>query len=667
MGKNICRVISLSLSLGFMGTMSVGESAALPQADMLDKVVITATRTPVTKTKISQQVETITKEKIKALGATDVSDALKQATNLDLSKHGMIGSAVQLRGMNTAHTLILLDGRRVAGEDNITTANAYELDRINIDTVDRIEIVRGPGSAIYGSDALGGVINIITAKSAEPKTTVGTEISSRANTAYFAYGSGQQGKFNFRLAGRLAKVRANYDDNRAWSNLYGPRRFLDFSGTYSFDPNHDLTLDMNFMKEQLQQDYQDDPTSMPPLAGQREWFNNVRSNYALTYHGKDSRHDYKVRTYYSLLQKHSYQKNQGKWQDFDRTNYSMWVVDAQDAWQMDDKHRFTYGTEYKHNFVKGTRLGDGGEAGYTVSESDITKDASEKALHDYSGFLQDEWQITPKLYIVPALRYGWHSSFGSHVDPKLGVTYEFSPSSRLKANVGRGYKAPGISELYETMTRNMGGMRINVLNNPELQPEVATSYDISLEGEKNNNWGKITYFANKVSDLINYKITSTGHMQGDLRYYNIDKADINGVELEVGRKFTPQWQVKAVYNYLDARDSATNQRLGNRANQTAQLELIYRDKEVDPLTVTLWNQWNLGYHYEWTSLGRRGMVNNYQDFTFSTLNLAVHKKWGKYSAWVGLDNIFDKKFNPTEDVPFTIEGRTWRVGAEISF
>ena len=138
------------------------------------------------------------------------------------------------------------------------------------------------------------------------------------------------------------------------------------------------------------------------------------------------------------------------------------------------------------------------------------------------------------------------------------------------------------------------------------------------------------------------------------------------MELEVGRKFTPQWQVKAVYNYLDARDSATNQRLGNRANQTAQLELIYRDKEVDPLTVTLWNQWNLGYHYEWTSLGRRGMVNNYQDFTFSTLNYRYTKS-GKYSAWVGLDNIFNKKFNPTEDEPFTIEGRTWRVGAEISF
>jgi outer membrane receptor for ferrienterochelin and colicins len=345
----------------------------------------------------------------------------------------------------------------------------------------------------------------------------------------------------------------------------------------------------------------------------------------------------------------------------------MWVVDAQDAWQMDAKHRFTYGAEYKHNFVKGTRLGEGGESGYQVTEGTLSKTASEKALHDYAGFVQDEWQISPKLYLVPALRYGWHSSFGSHVDPKLGATYEFSPAARLKANVGRGYKAPGISELYETMTRNMGGMRINVLNNPDLQPEVTTSYDISLEGEKDNNWGKITYYNNKVSDLINYRITATGHMQGDLRYYNIDKADINGVELEVGRKFAPQWQVKAVYNYLDARDSATNQRLGNRANQTAQLELIYRDKEVNPLTITLWNQWNLGYHYEWTSLGRGGMVNNYQDFTFSTLNLSAHKKWGKYSAWVGLDNIFNKKFNPTEAVPFTIEGRTWRMGAEISF
>ena len=666
MKKITSKIIYLTILGCSLGAMPIIEAAAGTD-DLLDKVVITATRTPVLRTKVSQQTETITREKIKALGATDVADALKQATNLDLSKHGMIGSALQMRGMNTAHTLILVDGRRVAGEDNITTANAYELDRINIDTVDRIEIVRGPGSAIYGSDALGGVINIITTKSPTPKTTVGTEISSRANAAYFDYGSGQQGKFNFRLAGRLAKGRANYDDNRAWSNMYGPRRFLDFSGTYNVDENHDLTLDMNFMREQLQQDYHDDATATPKLLDQREWFDNVRSNYAITYRGKAGRHEYKARTYYSLLQKESRQKNQGSWQDFDRTNYSLWVADVQDAWQMNEQHRFTYGAEYKHNFVKGTRLGAGGSDVYTTSEHGLTKTVSEKALHDYAGFMQDEWQISPKLYLVPALRYGWHSSFGSHVDPKLGMTYEFSPATRVKANIGRSYKAPGISELYETMTRNMGGMRINVLNNPNLQPEVATSYDISLEGERDNNWAKVTYFNNHVSDLINYKITATGHMQGNLRYYNIDKAKITGAEVELGRKFNPHWQLKGVYNYLDARDDATNQRLGNRANQTAMLELIYKDKETNPLTVTLWNQWNIGYHYEWTSLGRRGMVENYQDFTYSTLNLAVHKQWGKYRAWAGLDNIFNKKFHPTEDVPFTIEGRTWRVGAEMTF
>lgn len=112
--------------------------------------------------------EVITQEEMKEKGAYNVRDALKLVNGLDVQEAAMVGNNVSLRGMGTNATLILVDGRRLASEDSGQTMNVYELNRMNIHSVDRIEIVRGSGSALYGSDAMGGVINIITKKTRKP-------------------------------------------------------------------------------------------------------------------------------------------------------------------------------------------------------------------------------------------------------------------------------------------------------------------------------------------------------------------------------------------------------------------------------------------------------------------------------------------------------------------
>ena len=105
-------------------------------------------------------------DEMKKKGAYNVREAIKNATGIDVSRNGtsMVGNNVSVRGMGTTETLILVDGRRIAGEDSASTMNAYELDRINVNQIDRVEILRGSGSAVWGSDATGGVINIITKK-----------------------------------------------------------------------------------------------------------------------------------------------------------------------------------------------------------------------------------------------------------------------------------------------------------------------------------------------------------------------------------------------------------------------------------------------------------------------------------------------------------------------
>lgn len=136
-------------------------------------VIVTATKTKEEVRAVPQAVEVWTQEDLQRMGASDVVSALQLANNVNLSKAGMTGNAVMIRGMSTNHSLILVDGRRYAAEDTDVTTNVYALERMDLSDIDRIEIVRGPSSSLYGSDAMGGVINIITKVPDKAGGTVG--------------------------------------------------------------------------------------------------------------------------------------------------------------------------------------------------------------------------------------------------------------------------------------------------------------------------------------------------------------------------------------------------------------------------------------------------------------------------------------------------------------
>ena len=137
---------------------------------------------------------------------------------------------------------------------------------------------------------------------------------------------------------------------------------------------------------------------------------------------------------------------------------------------------------------------------------------------------------------------------------------------RFKANYGRGYKAPTISELYLRMNRAMGAADVHVYGNPNLKPEKSTSFDFGLEGEQDGWFGKVTYFNNKVTNLIDSEGSTVGGVS-TYQYVNINKAQVNGTEAELGKHFAPRWTFQVNHNWLDAVDKSTDARLSNRARR----------------------------------------------------------------------------------------------------
>lgn len=627
-------------------------------------VVVTATRTQEEVKAVPQTVEVITKEDIEQLGATDVYSALRLAANVDVTSAGMAGHNVMIRGMSTNHTLILIDGKRFAGEDTSATQNVYALGRLSLSNIERIEIVRGSASAQYGSDALGGVINIITKKSKEPSIMVGLSTGSEAINNYYHIDFGKQGNFSSTFDMRFSDVRKNMQSGDEGSNYYGPIQDFNFSGTWDLGNDKEIDLTLGYYNEHTKADYADKYTSgMQTSKDKKEWY-----DYSLGYSGKTDNSDYMIRTFYSRLDKennlYNYRSNfPGSMEnilgsmypkyDWDKSTYTLWGIEGKNTIQLNDNHLLTFGGEYRQNKVEGTRLGDGGDNVHQVSQSgngyNSPKSYSDKDITNYAGYIQDEWQVNDKLLVIPSIRYDHDSSFGGEVTPKIGATYFISDNSRIKANWGKGFKAPTISELYMAMHRAMGGQTVNVYGNPDLKPEKSTSWDISFEAEKDNNFGKLTYFNNDVKNLITTK--QTGNSYFEQGYVNVDEAEIDGVEMEIGRNLDDKWTIKVTSNWLDATDKVSGDRLDNRSKNMTTLQLLYDDHDDWGYSAILWQQWANKYHYD----------DN--DYNFTTTNFVLNKKFGEGNrVYAGVDNIFDKKIND-----IGLDGMIWRLGAEWTF
>lgn len=627
------------LSLSIMTALSL-QVYAEEETYQLSEVVVTATRTPQEIKETPASVEVITRSDIETMGADSVVAALKLAMNLNLSEAGMTGNQVSLRGMNTNQSLILIDGRRMAGEDTGTTANAYELNRININNVERIEIVRGPVSSLYGSDALGGVINIIMRKPEKQQTTIGLSSGSKQQNAAFRFDLGKEGKWAWAVDTLFTDIKEKSRSDS--TNMYGPRQFYNISGTYDLAEGKNLDIFYERMSEHLKSDFED---------ASRDFYTNTRNSYGLSYRGINSRGNYELRAYDNQLEKNNDTLlAAGTYSDFDRARYKTRVIDGKNTMQLDNNHLFTFGGEYRSSEYRGTRLEDNGDHDSTVIEHGISKPISEKTIDYQAAYIQDEWRVSDKLLVIPSLRYDDSNKFEDNISPKVGLTYKFQDNYRLKANFGKGFKAPSISELYMKMThRPIPAMTVIVIGNPDLKPEKSTTYEVSLEGEQGNNFGKLTYFHNDVTDLIGTTTTRVG-MVYTSKYVNINKAKIEGIELEAGRHLNDKFTLKTAYTYLDAKDLVGRERLDSRAKNRYSVQLQYDDPKDSGISGILWHEWVRDYRY----VGA--------DYSYNTLNLTVNKKWNdKYNTYFGIDNILDKKIDE-----LVVEGRLWRIGMNIT-
>ena len=701
--KNYHKKISVtSLLVTFLTVPAVVVAASGEKQNLetytLPEVVVTATRTDQDVQKIPAAVQVITEKQIAAGGVVSVQEVLRQNTDIITGLHMPAGSELSLRGMNTNQTLVLVNGRRVANEESNSAENSHVLDRINVQNIARIEVVRGAASALYGTDALGGVINIITKKSTKAGGSIGVYTGRSSTGNWYHLDSGAVGKFSATADVRLEQQRKIMNGDAETYRNYGPSQTYSVSADYDFDTHRKLNFSADFFKQHLVSDNDDSgllpytftytknnqTLSIPGLyrsaQDKHTWTDYTQTNYGLAYDAQTGKHTTRARIYVSRFGWDDRTANtvfaqgataspvlnriyaaallgQNPNYDFNTNERNLFGTEFRDTYQANAVHRFTLGGEYIYNQVRGTDLNDGGDNITSVTQNGVSKNSSEKSVQTRALYLQDEMDFG-KWFVTPALRYDHHSAFGDHYSPKVGVTYSARPDFRIKANYGEGFKAPSIMALYYHLYRLMDVYR-TIYGNPNLQPEESKSWDVGFEGERGKLSYRAAYFDNRVKNLI----TTTRVEDINWKYINVGQARIKGLETALGWQATDSWQFKLAGTWLDAHDETSGSWLTNRARFTGVLQVGYDDHKDNGISMLLTDQMAYGQRVPDSYYTTGTYSTSGEDHTFNLVNVLVTKKFNKdFRVYAGLDNVFDKN-----DIDAGIYGRMWKTGAVWNF
>jgi len=617
-----------------------------------DEIVVTASRTEQEVKETPSAVEVITRADIDKMGAETLAQALKLAIGIDIQENAMVGNRSAIRGMNTNQTLILVDGRRVRTENTIETMNYYELQRINMDDVERIEIVRGAVSSLYGSEALGGVINVIRKRPAKAQASLTLDWTTRQSDQGIRLDSGKIGKWAFSTSFKHMDVRQR--GTNAGSNMYGKKYFFNIDGRMDVAQNKWLDVFFDYLKEDL---YMKDSLT------QGTSYDHDRFSTGVKYSGRDRRGDYELQTYYTYFDKNQRTRNRasGGLNSFDDMRYNSLIFDGRRSMQIAPNHLLTLGGEYRKEDYESTRI----RGSRRKTLEGVTNQFGDSSMNYAALYLQDEWVASPRWLLIPSIRWDYNDVFGSEVTGKLGTTYKINKGLRFKANVGTAYRAPTASELYFDWRHTPNArMDVHIIGSPNLKPEKSFNFDIGIEAERGKTSGKLSYFHNKVEDLINTNPVITPlpgfppRMLATVTYQNVDSATIQGIELEAKQDLGSGFALRGLYTYLDAQDDKKNTRLMGRARHKASLQLSYDDPRHG-WNATLWQDWLTDYRYTERIRG----VDVQKSASIGLMNFVVTKKFNdQFSAYLGVDNIFNK-----ESDALAYDGRIWRGGVRMTF
>ncbi|MDL2122862.1 MAG: TonB-dependent receptor [Deltaproteobacteria bacterium] len=656
MGKGISTIIAvivvvLAASVAFAGD----DEAEKKGITRLKDIVVTGTRTPHALKDVPVETVLINREDIERTNAQNAMDVLKNIPGIDSSVHddvfGIYTWRAKLRGLNfnDGYGLILIDGQRAMGCGQSGGMGEYGsgLNQIPVDMIERIEVVKGPSSALYGSDAMAGVINIITKKT--PKKATGRagvsygwykikEKKSNSGTITKPSDDGQSRNFSKNYVSFGDKISdrfgylLHYNYDGAEDIGQDPIKSNRHSFMGKLDADLSETIDL-YLKYEVS-DYE--------KADSREE-ESYRVSAGIDFRPTDN-HFFSLKGYtYAWDFTHGYPGFSYGYKHGD-VGYNQGEV--QYTWYSSDWNALTLGGEVQEQGID-----------YVIENADGSMVNVKENVDTSSLYVQDEITLFEDLTLVAGLRYDDHSTFGSEVNPKLSFMYKFSENTTLRASGGKAFKSPTLRQLYYDTPYRHGDYYCK--SNPDLKPEKAIGYSASIE-----QWlfdqgimVNLGYFRNDVDDMVIREDTGTTYNGLPLKEYrNVEEAWTQGIEFMCRTYFAEEFSASLSYTYTDSENKETGK------------ELIYTPKHVlSILPAYELKKYGLGTSATVSYIGKQYTNSDNTDEidAHTVVDAKIYKNLSdKAKLSFEADNIFDS--DKGDEGNFRT-GRTFTVKLDVSF
>ncbi|MCU7502777.1 MAG: TonB-dependent receptor [Ignavibacteria bacterium] len=611
----------------------------------LNEVVITANRTATPIVETASSITVISEDDIKRADKVSLPDVLNNVAGLSVARQGGPGglASVFMRGSNSEQTLFLIDG--VAVNDPSSINNAYDMSNFPLDNIERVEVLRGPQSTLYGSEAMAGVISIFTKK-----------------------GSGKP-KYSFSLEG------GSYETYKANASLNGGISFIDYSLSYSrFDTKGFSAADEKFGNTEKDRNLNNSFFSRAGMKITDYLSLDFMFNYTKAKTGLDQNEKKGDDPNFTYNLEESIFRGagnlllfEGAWKQMLAASVMRHIshaVDLSDSLRPNTfSTAFFNGTRIKLDWQNEVKLYGKNKLVFGA-ESQFEKAATEynsmsiwgpyysalnsKMTNTTGLYLEPQLNVKDALFMSLGIRYDYHEKFGSVVTYRIAPAYLFRQTgTKLKATFATGFKLPSLYYLYDP-----------VYGNPDLNPEKSRGYELGAEQYLLGNklTAGVTFFKNTFYDLMAYDSKS-------LKTINMEKAESKGFELSLSAWSIYNFDLSLNYSYTDSRNKSPE-------NKEKDLLLIRRPKNKF--------SFNAGYSLEAASLNLEILSvggREDQDFelyqrvflkSYTLVNLAAsYQVSAQLKLYGRVDNVFDTKYE--EVFTYGTPGLSAYLGLKLNF
>ncbi|MGL4853977.1 MAG: TonB-dependent receptor plug domain-containing protein [Lentisphaeria bacterium] len=584
--------------------------------EQLPDVIVSTSRTELAPSKVARSVTVISKEQIENQKANNIFEVLDKVPGIDIKRNGphSASSSIYMRGLRGYNTKILIDG--VAIQDLAAPQSIPSLANLNLNDVERIEVVRGASSTLYGSNAVAGVINIITKKATVDGVSgnAGFQFGSHGFTEYTGAIRGKKGIIDYRFNALFN----NEDGISATKDVPGDDSYrnLAFSGEVGvkLSDKFRLSLAGRYSKSDIEYDNAYDAVA-PENFNTRMHEQMISS----TLEGKglfDNFWDTKLRFSYSKVLRHDTESSRS---DYDSLTKE---VDWQNTLHINSQNRVVLGATYTDEEAKTFSYGSGMDNSYNTQ----------------AYFAQYELEPVDNLFLTAGLRYNSHSEFGEKTTWSTSAAYYIEETkTKLKTSFATGYRAPSLYELYHPSYGNLS-----------LRPEETQSFDIGFEQEISQkiSFGS-TIFHNRVNDYIGY---DSG------KYNQISGVKIYGLESFVTFQPIEKLSLTFTHTYQHAND------------MEAENSVTYIPAHKFSAMVN-WNvnsKWNINVNAAYIASRTINTATDEELHGYTLLNLATTYQFtGNLQGFVKINNLLDQDYEETKG--YNTYGISFYTGLKYSF